>query len=246
MNRRELSAVFFDAMGTILALRPWVTAMTREFSDLSKTHNVKLDDIYQVWSAEWKKVNEEVRKDKPFRNIRELFFEAFTAVGKKVDLQLSPKDIWEIIERVTSYVNKNAISYPDVRETVEALKREGYKVGIISDADKEDLTLQLESAGILQCFDTITTSSEAESYKPNSKIFKVALARMNCRPVNACHIGDSQEFDVTGANSMGLHSILVTHGRAEMHQNLSKPAYIIQELKDIVPILCDSKLTGDG
>jgi 2-haloalkanoic acid dehalogenase type II len=236
---RRLNVVFFDAMGTILSMKPWVQVMGNEFAQLSKTHNVKFDCLTKTWGVEWKKVNQEIRRDetKPFQSVRELFYEAFTIIGAKLGMRLPPEDIQSIIKRVTNYVNENSVSYPDVRETIKELKKAGFRVGVISDADADDLTLQLRSAGILDSFDTVTTSSEAMSYKPNPKIFEIALAKMSCKPAEACHIGDSQEMDVAGANNIGLNSILVTHGKAEVDKNLPQPTHVVKEVGDVIQLL---------
>ena len=239
MSRKRLSAVFFDAMGTILSLKPWVLIMGNEFTQLSKACNVGYEELSKTWGIEWKKVNQEIRRDKskPFQNVRELFCEAFTIIGRKLGMQLQQEDIQGIIKRVSDYVNENAVAYPDVRGTIEGLKKGGHRVGVISDADADDLTLQLRSAGILSSLDTVTTSSEVMSYKPNRRIFEIALVKMGCKPAEACHIGDSQEFDVLGANNAGLSSILVTHGKTEVNRDLPRPTYVVREVHEVIPLL---------
>jgi putative hydrolase of the HAD superfamily len=238
---RRLNVVFFDAMGTVLSMKPWVVVMGNEFARLSKTHSVEFGALTKSWSVEWKSVNEEIRRvnTKPFQSVRELFCEAFTIIGKKLDLKLQQGEIHGIIERVTNYVNTNSVSYPDVRTTVERLRGEGYRVGVISDADADDLGLQLKSAGMVGYFETVTTSSEAKSYKPNPRIFEIALEKMNCKPSEACHIGDSQEMDIAGANNLGLHSILVTHGKTQLDKKLPKPTYVIKEVSEVLSLLGD-------
>jgi HAD superfamily hydrolase (TIGR01549 family) len=149
-----------------------------------------------------------------------------------------PKDyVLESVERVYNHVNRNTEPFPDVPRTIETLKSEGYEIGVISDADGDDLTLQLESARILEYFDTVTTSSEAMSYKPNSRIFEIALNKMKCRSIQACHVGDTQEFDVVGANNMGLNSVLVTHGKTTVNVKLPEPTYVVKELSEVIPLL---------
>jgi 2-haloalkanoic acid dehalogenase type II len=245
MNGSRLKVVFFDAMGTVISLKAWVVAMINEFTLMSKKYNVAFEDVSHAWDVEWRKINQEARRDKtkPFQSVRDLFHEAFTRVGKRSGLQLGEPEIASSIERVYDYVNKHAETFPDVPKTLEVLRREGYKIGIISDADSEDLVLQLKSAGILQCFDMITTSSEVMSYKPDAKIFEVALAKANCKSKQACHIGDTPEFDVLGANRVGLHSILVTHGKTKVDLKSLKPVRVIKEVGDVVRVLHEFSIT---
>jgi 2-haloalkanoic acid dehalogenase type II len=239
MSGRKLTVVFFDAMGTLITLKPWVTAMINEFAGASMKYNIKFEEISKTWNSEWRKVNQDVRNDgsKRFRTVRQLFVEAFTATGKRMGVEL-PKDyVLESVERVYNHVNRNTEPFPDVPRTIETLKSEGYEIGVISDADGDDLTLQLESARILEYFDTVTTSSEAMSYKPNSRIFEIALNKMKCRSIQACHVGDTQEFDVVGANNMGLNSVLVTHGKTTVNVKLPEPTYVVKELSEVIPLL---------
>jgi 2-haloalkanoic acid dehalogenase type II len=239
MGARRVTVVFFDAMGTLITLKPWVSAMINEFAGASKKYNVRFEDVSKAWNSEWRKANQNVRKDgsKRFRTVRQLFVEVLTATGKMIGVEL-PKDyVLESVERVYDHVNRNTEPFPDVPRTLETLKEEGYEIGVISDADEDDLTLQLESARILKYFDTLTTSSEAMSYKPNTRIFEIALDKMKCRSTQACHIGDTQEFDVVGANNMGLNSVLVTHGKTVVDGKLSKPTYVIKELSELIPLL---------
>jgi 2-haloalkanoic acid dehalogenase type II len=238
MRGRRVTVVFFDAMGTLITLKPWVTAMINEFAGASKKYNIRFEDVSKTWNSEWRKVNQDVRKDgsQRFRTVRQLFVEAFTATGKKMGVDLPKGYVLESVERVYDHVNRNTEPFPDVPRTLETLKDEGYEIGVISDADEADLTLQLESAHIQGYFDTVTTSSEAMSYKPNPRIFEMALDKMKCRALQACHIGDTQEFDVVGANNMGLNSVLVTHGKTAVDGKLSKPTYVIKELCEVIPL----------
>jgi putative hydrolase of the HAD superfamily len=226
-------------MGTVINLNAWVVAMINEFTLMSKRYNITFDIVSQAWNIEWKKVNQEIRSDerKTFQSTRGLFHEAFMRVGKRLRLTIKEQDILDSIGRVYNYVNRRAESFPDVPRTLEIIRKEGYKIGIISDADSEDLTVQLRSAGILKYFDMMTTSSEVRSYKPNAKIFEIALAKSKCQPGQACYVGDTPEFDVLGANRVGLQSILVTHGKAKIDLKSTKPAHIIKEVSEVVPLL---------
>jgi 2-haloalkanoic acid dehalogenase type II len=237
-NRRQI-VVFLDAMGTLITLAPWAVSMKRECTLFSKKYDVKLENVSKMWSTEWRRVNQDVRKggSKRFRTVRQLFVEAFTSMGMQLRVELKSDYVSDAVERLCNYVNNNTEPYPDVPKTLETLKSEGYRIGVISDADGDDLTLQLESAHVFKFIDTVTSSSEAMSYKPNSRIFELALTKMRCKPTQSCHIGDTQEFDVVGANRMGLRSFLVTHGKTEVKMWLPKPTYVIKELSEVVPIL---------
>jgi 2-haloalkanoic acid dehalogenase type II len=243
MTGSRRTVVFLDAMGTLVTLEPWATAMMREFTLVSREFDVKFENFSRLWNIEWRAVNQDVRKggQERFRTIRQLFVEAFASTGRKLGVEFKKDLVSDAVERVCNYVNKNAVPYPDVPKTLETLKSQGHRIGVISDADGDDLIHQLESARILELFDTVTSSSEAMSYKPNPGIFKLALTKMKCTSAQSCHIGDTQEFDVVGANGMGLSSFLVTHGKKEVKSTLPKPTYVVKEVSEVVPILKSSR-----
>ena len=98
--------------------------------------------------------------------------------------------------------------YPETREALEAVKKRGYELGIISN-NNDDFLKQLKWLGLSEYFDSITYSQEARANKPEPAIFQLALKRAGCSPYEAVHVGDKYESDVLGARKMGITPILV-------------------------------------
>ena len=100
--------------------------------------------------------------------------------------------------------------YEDVIESniLETLKKKGVMLGIISNWDSR-LNSTLENIGLAQYFDFILPSAVVGSAKPDKKIFKEALRICGVEPHEACHIGDEIRTDVAGAESVGIHPILL-------------------------------------
>jgi len=55
----------------------------------------------------------------------------------------------------------------------------------------------------------IVTSKDADSQKPDSKIFNFCLDKVNILPENAILIGDQIESDILGAINVGIKPILI-------------------------------------
>ncbi len=98
--------------------------------------------------------------------------------------------------------------FPEVLETLSALRRRGLILGVISNFDSRLIGI-LNGLGAGQWLDEIVISSRAGHAKPDRRIFAAALARHGLEPNNAAHIGDSEEKDLCGANDAGLKGILV-------------------------------------
>ncbi len=103
--------------------------------------------------------------------------------------------------------------YEDVRETLEALARDGFRLGVISNSHR-----CLDS--FLSHFDldaliSVTISSADLGYlKPHPRIFQAALERMGVRPAGAVMVGDSLAHDVRGAERAGMRGVLIDRRRA--------------------------------
>lgn len=106
----------------------------------------------------------------------------------------------------TKYVEASR-SIPGIKELVMKLKEKGYYLGVITNGHTQTQRGRLEQLGLNQYFDYLTASEEAESEKPDHKIFQYALSKANCAAGEAIMIGDAWEKDITGALSAGLKAV---------------------------------------
>ncbi len=97
---------------------------------------------------------------------------------------------------------------PHVHEVLEALKARGKKLVVVSNWDGL-LPEVLEVVGLARYFDAVVVSALVGAAKPDSRIFREALARTETRPEAALHVGDSPEADAAGARALGITPLLV-------------------------------------
>jgi len=99
----------------------------------------------------------------------------------------------------------------DAIPTLEVLRQNGYRLGLISNTSDDKNTQQLiDRDGLRSFFDAILTSAALGIRKPDVRIFQAALDRFRVRPEAAAMVGDSLEADVLGANQPGIYSIWIT------------------------------------
>lgn len=98
--------------------------------------------------------------------------------------------------------------YDDVIPALNYWHSCGISLGIISNFDSrlEKILLMLNLADY---FETVTISSYSNAAKPQPEIFLAALAKHNCQPQEAWHIGDSLEADYYGAKQVGITPFLI-------------------------------------
>lgn len=102
--------------------------------------------------------------------------------------------------------------YPEVPETLNALRRQGLRLGVVSNWDTR-LPDVLEGLGLAPFFDALVYSSAVGAEKPDRRIFEAALRSLGVRSGEALHVGDGRLEDVEGAQAMGMHAIHLTRGR---------------------------------
>lgn len=98
------------------------------------------------------------------------------------------------------------VVYPDAYQSLEQWRAKGIELGVISNFDARLFTV-LDSLALADFFTTVTISSEVGAAKPDSKIFTAALAKHDCSPSEAWHVGDSYSDDYEGAKNAGLRAI---------------------------------------
>jgi putative hydrolase of the HAD superfamily len=102
--------------------------------------------------------------------------------------------------------------YPEVLDTVAALKRRGLQLSVISNFDSR-LVKILHGLGAGACFEQIFVSSRIGYAKPEPQIFHAALRHHGLAPDNGLHVGDSEINDRQGAKNAGLRGVLVDRRR---------------------------------
>ncbi|MDQ2732544.1 MAG: HAD family hydrolase [Armatimonadota bacterium] len=97
-------------------------------------------------------------------------------------------------------------AFPGTRELLERMQRDGLKllVGTSSGAEQADRLLEL--AGCTDLVDHMTTSSDAESSKPDPDIVQAALEKGKLSPDEALMIGDTP-YDIEAARKAGVRTI---------------------------------------
>ena len=122
--------------------------------------------------------------------------------------------------------------FADVAPTLDRLKRQGLRLGLISNWQR-GLKQFCEELGVAGYFDVIISSAEVKSEKPDPRIFREALARLDALPECALHVGDSIDEDVGGASAVGMRAMLLDRGGIHSSVAVSK----IHDLHELEHVL---------
>ena len=124
--------------------------------------------------------------------------------------------------------------YPEVLETLTALKERDLILDVISNFDSR-LVRILDGLGAGAQFENIFVSSRVGYAKPDGRIFNAALSCHGLAPAQALHVGDSEINDLSGANQAGLKGILVERGKTSAAPASDR----INSLRSILALLDD-------
>ncbi len=127
-----------------------------------------------------------------------------TVVGEYL---LAPELIERLMENFwTSYDDKCELSQ-DTRLTLQTLRRNHIKLGVITNGGTERQQRKLDSLGVSSWFDVILISETEGVRKPDAEIFHRALARCKVQASEAIFVGDHPDTDIGGALGAGLHAV---------------------------------------
>ncbi len=213
MTLQQPKVILLDAVGTLFGVR---------------------GSVGEVYSAIAQKFGVQVPADR----LNAAFFQAFAATNPPVFPGAHPDEIphcefewWRVIALRTfqeaGVLNQFAnftdffdelynhfataepwFIYPDVLPALEAWRRIGIQMGIVSNFDSR-LDYVLDALKLKEFFTSITISTQAGVAKPDPQIFTLALEKHFCEPKDAWHIGDSLREDYQAAKAVGLRAILL-------------------------------------
>lgn len=120
--------------------------------------------------------------------------------------------VYELIDEVfEDYLEERGFNwYPEVFSTVEKLRDEGYKLGLISNIHWPIPRGLRESLDGM--FDVVTYSHTHGMRKPHPAIFLDTLEEMGADPRTSAHVGDDYGADVIGAKNAGMIAVHLQRG----------------------------------
>lgn len=95
--------------------------------------------------------------------------------------------------------------FPDTIYGLLLLKRHGFRVGVISNTDRDLIETTLQ--GFRDLVDYIVTAEDTKYYKPDPKAFERAIEIMRVDPGEILHVSAYPQYDLDTARSIGLKCV---------------------------------------
>ena len=106
--------------------------------------------------------------------------------------------------------------YPGVLEALKLLREKGYRLWLLSNAQRVFTAYELRHLGLEACFDGIYISSDHGCRKPDVRFFRKLLDQQQLDVSKCLMIGNDRRTDIAGATAVGLDTLY-------MHTNITPP-----------------------
>lgn len=172
-----------------------------------------IDETYSI-KRRWKKV----LKNFSFLNekLEETFFDIFDRKGadykSHIDetlkkLNLSEEHIITVVNLFKNTRSDSELLYDKVVEVLLLLKKKGFKIGVITDGQRNYQEYRLKQSSLLYMFDFCYYGDEYQ--KPDPKFFRKCFDSEKIIPSEFLYVGDDIDKDIKGALSVGAMACLI-------------------------------------
>ncbi len=130
------------------------------------------------------------------------------------------------------WAGSDYIGHPS--EVLTKIKQKGYKIGMLSNGDKE-MMLPLQEMCKVE-FDYIFSAQDAQCYKPCPEVYEKVIESLGIKKEELLHVAGSM-FDVTGTVSAGIPCAWSNRNSEDVLNPKYKPTYNMKNLADLLVIL---------
>lgn len=148
--------------------------------------------------------------------------------------------IRKALDSLFTITQTNWVLEDDAQPTLKKLEKDGYRMGLISNAgDDQDVHQLVQRFEISSYFDFILTSAACSYRKPHPRIFELAIANWYFLPSETVMVGDNLDADIRGAKSAGLYGVWISRraGQSSEDQPRVAPDATVSTLSELPALL---------
>jgi len=205
---KNIKALAFDMDDTLIAFdavthKSWeqmvnVFCNEAKFNDPTQLLKTILETSAWYWNDEAR--HREGRKDL-LKARKDMVTIAFQKIG------LSSEDAIKMAIDYSELRDKNVFIYDGVDEVLNAARKSGFKLALITNGQGTDQRKKIERFDLAKYFDHIMVEGELGYGKPEKKFYIELMQRLNESAENTAIIGDNYEWEVVAPKTFGFFSI---------------------------------------
>jgi len=211
----EIEAAIFDLDETLIDAQRGLTVA-----------HEKVADLFEGFFAQNRKIIERSKLEETIRQLddemnRKVLYDRNTWWQKVADQLIPGKKLAvSLVRKMTAEYWKayeeESLPYPDATSTLDYLKNEGYKLGLVTDDDGivGRKGRRIFRFPLKDFFDVcVVAGDEIAERKPSPVPFLLVADKLQASPRRCVMIGDKPFTDIEGGRKAGMVTILVVHRR---------------------------------
>ena len=138
----------------------------------------------------------------------------------------------QLLEAYANDIDRHSVVYPGAMAAVEALRQDGFGVGICTNKPEALAEQLLVSLGVRDAFASLVGADTLAVRKPDPKPLFEAARRAGGDPAMCLLVGDS-DTDRNTAAAAGVPSVLVTFGPSGEDMAALRPEGLLERFEDL-------------
>jgi putative hydrolase of the HAD superfamily len=226
----KLQAVIFDLFGTLVD--DFAISVGEMNTELASVLEVPLELLMHHWRQ-----MSNMRTIGAFQTVEASIKYVCAAMGTRLTAQQMVK----AVEIRLQHTRRALEPRPNSVATVARVKKQGFKVGLLSNCSIEIPTLWPDTA-FADLIENPIFSSRERLKKPDPRIYHLACERLGVTPQQCLYIADGENFELTAAAKAGLHAVLIRNSAQDVSRGLHREArewqgVAIVGLPEVLPLI---------
>ena len=218
----NIKAIIFDAYGTLFDVN----------SAAEKCKN-KIGKKWEDFANHWRTTQLEYTWLRSLMNRHKDFWQV-TEDSLKKSMEVYKIEVSMKNELLNLY--KVLSPFEEVLETLKSLKKQEYKLAILSNGTPNLLNDLVKINNLENFFDDIFSIEEVGVYKPNAKVYDIPIKKYGIKKNEVIFLS-SNTWDVSGGGNYGYQSIWVNRNNNVFDYLDYKPKNQINNLKGLLDII---------
>ena len=219
---KNIKVIIFDAYGTLFDVN----------SAAEKCKN-KIGDKWEPFANYWRTIQLEYTWLRSLMNRYEDFWKV-TEDSLDKSMKLFKIDTSMKNELLDLY--KVLSTFPEVKETLQKLKKKKYKLVILSNGTHALIEKLVDTNDLGSIFDDVISVEEVKIYKPHSNVYNIPIKKYQIEKKQFAYLS-ANTWDVSAAGNFGFNAVWVNRNK-NIFDNLDyKPIIEIKNLIDLNNLL---------
>ncbi len=124
------------------------------------------------------------------------------------------------VSQIKEIIKQGVQEIPGTKEIIEALKRNGYRLGLLSIHGREWVEHYEQTFSHHRLFDAMLYSYEVGLCKPDPRVYEIILEHLHAQPEESLFIDDNPIY-LEGARKLGITTLQFTEAE-QLRQDLSE------------------------